>query len=152
MSNEEYVKEEDSSLPQSEKDAISEDIEKLKPSEVLKEKKEIAPEIKLGEKKEYSELTKEISASIREYITTYITLADTKAGFLLGITAGLLTTIYLYGPKIFEKALKSWTLLEFSTVIGSLLLIGSIYLSLLVVWPRIPTSKKKGFISWVHVE
>ncbi len=148
----EHVEERGSSISPSEEKAISEDIQKLTPLNVLKEKHETKKEeIKLSDKREFSEVAKEAVSSIRDYISTYITLADAKAGFILGIAAGLLATTYLNAPKIFKTNLKMWEIIDFLTFAGFLCLGAAIYFSLLVVWPRTLLSKKKGFCSWVHI-
>lgn len=103
------------------------------------------------EKKQLQTIIKEIVSPLRFYISSYISLADTKAGFLMGITVGLLTATYLHGPKIFETNLKDWKCVEIFTLIGFLCLVSSICFALFVVWPRTPTSEKEGFFSWIHV-
>lgn len=148
----ENIEEHGSSISPSEEKAISEDIQKLTPLNLLKEKPETKKEeIKLSDKREFSEVAKEAVSSIRDYISTYITLADAKAGFILGIAGGLLATTYLNGPQIFQINLKMWGIVDFLTFTGLLCLAAAIYFSLLVVWPRTPVSKKKGFCSWVHI-
>lgn len=150
--NEEIVKEEDKSIiSPSDEEAMSEDVQKLQSLDIFKKKAETKEEIKLGEKKDLSGIVKEILCSIRGSIDTYISLADAKAGFLLGIAAGLLTATYLYGPKIFTTSLNEWEIPEILSSIGILLLSSSICFSLLTVWPRMRTSKRKGLFSWVHV-
>ena len=134
-----------------EKKAISDDVQKLQPLSVFKTKAETKEEIKLGEKKDSSGIVKEILCSIRGSVDTYISLADAKAGFLLGISAGILTTTYLYGPKIFTTSFHEWKIPEILASIGILLLCSSICFSLFTVWPRMRNSKRKGLFSWVHV-
>jgi len=151
MKNEEYLKKDIASLTQSEKDAIFKDVKKIKSIDVFKKQDIAKAEIKLSKGKEYPEIAKEISASIRDYINKNISLADAKAGLLIGIITGFLTLTYLYGPKMFEKPIKNWSFPEIASFIGCVVLISSISFSLLVVWPRTLTSKKRGFISWVNV-
>lgn len=148
----ENIEECESSIVPSEEKAITEDMQKLTPLNLLKEKPDKKKEeIKLSDKREFPEIVKEAVSSIRDYISTYITLADAKAGFTLGIAGGLLATTYLNGSKIFQINLKMWGIVDFLTFAGLLCLAGAIYFSLLVVWPRTPVSKKKGFCSWVHI-
>ena len=149
--NEEYVKEDISQIQPSEKKAISEDVKKLKSVDILKEKNNTKAEIVVSEKKQYPDIIKEIPVFIRDYIINNIALGDSKAGILIGVVTGVLTVTYMYGPKIFEKSLKTWAFPEVTSFLGCLLLVISIYFSLRVVWPRTLTSKKEGLISWVHI-
>ena len=103
------------------------------------------------EKKQLQTVIKEIVSPLRVYISSNISIADTKASFLLGVTVGLLTFTYLYGPKIFETNLKDWKCTEVFTLIGCSCLVLGIFFTLFVVWPRMSTSKQKGLFSWVHV-
>jgi len=145
---EEYV----SSLSPSVEKAVSDDIQKLLSLEALKEKTEIKKEeVKFSDKRKPSEVAKKTVSSIRDYISTYIVLADTKAGFILGITAGILATTYINGPQIFKTSLKLWSIIEYLTFVGFMCLCVAICFSLVVVWPRTPVSKKRGFCSWVHI-
>lgn len=152
MENEkEKIEEYGQSISPSEEKAVSEDVQKLTPLDVLKEKPETKEEVKLGEKREFPEVAKEAASSIRDYISTYITLADAKAGFVLGIATGLLAATYLNSPKILKTSIMMWGFVDYITLSGFLCLGAAIYYSLTVVWPRTPTSKKKGFFSWVHI-
>ncbi len=149
---EEIVKKEDESIiSPSEEKAMSEDVQKLGSLSIFKRKAEAKEEIKLGEKKDSSGIVKEILPSIRGSIDTYISLADAKAGFLLGIAAGLLAVTYSYGPTIFTTSLNEWKTPEVLSSIGIFFLSLSICFSLFTVWPRMRTSKRKGLFSWVHV-
>jgi hypothetical protein len=103
------------------------------------------------EKRGLANVAKEIPSSIRDYINTYITLADAKAGFLLGIAMGLLATTYVNGPQIFKTNHKIWALSEISALVGSICLILAICFAVVVVFPKTPTSRKKGLFSWAHI-
>lgn len=94
---------------------------------------------------------KEVCVSIRDYISSYISLADTKAGILIGIYSALISLGIAKGPKIYEVAFKQWGMLEYVSLafLGSFVF--GIVLCLKVVWPKTSTSKKQGFVSWVHI-
>ncbi|MBN1384168.1 MAG: hypothetical protein JW983_04710 [Elusimicrobia bacterium] len=151
LENEEYVKEDIPQIQTSEKKIILEDVKKLNSADILKEKNDTKSEIIASEKKPYPDIIKGMSIFIRDYITNNISLGDSKAGIFIGAVTGVLTITYLHGPEMFKKSLKTWAFFEFTSFIGCLLLVISIYFSLRVVWPRTLTSKKKGLVSWVHI-
>lgn len=143
---------ETSSLESKATKEFQEDVDKLKPiDDLFKQKDTGTPEIKVSEEKKYSDIAKEIASSIREYISVYISLADAKAGILIGVDSGLLAAFYFHGPKLFQKSFNIWGVLDVISFLGYLFLVGGIYSALLVVWPRTSSVKQKGLISWIHV-
>jgi len=151
MNKDNYSKESALPLSSKDKEIITKDVQKLKPSSMLKETEIDKKGIELSKESKDSYIVKEISCSIRDYISSYIVLADSKAGIFIGVITGVLTSAYFHGPKIFETSIKAWSWLEMVAVLGYISLLGSAFSSLLVVWPRTRTTSKKGLISWVNI-
>lgn len=89
--------------------------------------------------------------SIRDYISGYISLADAKAGVLIGVYSGLLSLSVLKEIRNLQPPIGHWGSLEYLTVGSWMLLLVALVLLALVVWPRTITSRKQGFISWPHI-
>jgi hypothetical protein len=87
---------------------------------------------------------------IHDYLGEYARFADTKAAFA-GTVAGALIGC-LYGAGLFAALIKtpicSWRLATWLAVIAGLFLSLSILLAGRVVYPRLRTSAKPGFIFW----
>lgn len=149
MSAEEYPKQ--AGLPEAEKQVISDDFKKLKAAEVIKAEDATKAELKLSERATPSKLVQEIALPIRDYIGSYISLADAKAGVLIGISTGLLAATYLNAPKLSEIALRNWKLPEILTLLALFFLTLGIGLAVFVIWPRGLKDRGKGFFSWVNI-
>lgn len=128
--------------------SIDKDIEKLEPLSVSKPK-----EIKEGIQSANKESSDRSSmySSIRDYIGNYISLADAKAGILIGIFSGLLSFSFINRSDLFKIAINEWHLFDFLMLCGWVLFVLGIVCALFVIWPKTMTAKKQGFVSWVHI-
>jgi len=129
---------------------IEKDIDKLTPLG-LKEPSGEKGDIQSSVQKPIVNLLKEICPSIRDYVSNYIALADAKAGVLIGVFSALLSVGISKGDKIFTSPVNQWSVLDYCVLLDWSAFILGITFALLVVWPKTPTCKKKGFISWVHI-
>jgi len=129
---------------------IEQDIKKITPLNINKPKDSkdgVQSAINLSK----LESLKFVCSSIRDYIGSYISIADTKAGVLIGIYTGIISLIVTKGPRFFEIYYKKWSIIEFITFGSLIFFISGVIASLLVVWPKTSTSKKQGLVSWVHI-
>ena len=128
--------------------AVNRDIEKLAPLNVSKPK-----ETKEGIQSAHKESAdvSSIYSSIRDYIGSYISLADAKAGILIGIFSGLLSFSFINKSDLLKIAIKEWHLFDFFILGSWILFVLAIICALFVVWPKTLTNKKHGFVSWVHI-
>ena len=92
-----------------------------------------------------------IYSSIRDYIGNYISLADAKAGILIGIFSGLLSFSFINKSDLLKISIKEWHLFDFFLLGSWMSFILGIVCALFVVWPKTITNKKHGFVSWVHI-
>lgn len=129
---------------------IEKDIEKLTPLG-LKEPSSEKGDIQSSIQKPIINLLKEICPSIRDYVGNYISLADAKAGVLIGVFSALLSVGISKGSNILALPIKQWSVLDYFVLVDWAAFVLGIVFALFVVWPKIPTSKKKGFVSWVHI-
>lgn len=85
-----------------------------------------------------------------DYLGEYARFADTKAAFA-GTLAGALIGC-LYGAGLFTQLVKTaicdWTYASWLTLLAGAVLSVSIFLAGFVVYPRLKTSGKTGFIFW----
>ena len=83
-------------------------------------------------------------------LAEYARFADTKAAFA-GTLAGALVGC-LYGAGLFSALVQTsickWTFTSWMSFLSGLLLSASILLAGFVVYPRLKSSEKKGFIFW----
>jgi hypothetical protein len=88
-----------------------------------------------------------------DYLGDYARFADTKAAFA-GTLAGALVGC-LYGAGLFAQLVKTsipqWTWVMWITASAGLISCVAIFLSVLVVYPRLRRSKKIGFIFWESI-
>ncbi|MHB8139531.1 MAG: Pycsar system effector family protein [Smithellaceae bacterium] len=130
--------------------AIEEDIQKLAPLDLGKPSG--ANEgVQSFVQKPILNLLKEICPSIRDYVSGYISLADAKAGVLIGVFSGLLSLSIAKGNKILALPIQQWQIIDYLTFFDWMVFALGIMCSLFVVWPKTSTCKKRGFVSWVHI-
>lgn len=130
--------------------AIEKDIQKLAPLDLGKPSG--ANEgVQSSVQKPMLNLLKEICPSIRDYVSGYISLADAKAGVLIGVFSGLLSLSIAKGNKILALPIQQWQMIDYLTLFDWVVLALGIMCSLFVVWPKTSTCKKRGFVSWVHI-
>ncbi len=146
MDNQEDV----NKIPIDQGKAIEKDIQKLAPLD-LDKPSGTNEGVQSSAQKPILNFLKEICPSIRDYVSGYISLADAKAGVLIGVFSGLLSLSITKGNKILALPIQQWQLLDYLTFFDWVVLALGIICSLFVVWPKTSTCKKRGFVSWVHI-
>jgi hypothetical protein len=85
-----------------------------------------------------------------DYLGEYARFADTKAAFAATLAGALLGC--LYGAGLFAVLIRTpihaWTGTSWATFLAGLALCTSIFLAGLVVYPRLKSTTKTGFIFW----
>ncbi len=131
-------------------ETAAKEFEKLTPINLSKPD-EIKHGIQLAHQSSSSELLNHLSPSIRDYISHYISLADAKAGVLIGVYSGLLSLGVTQESDILKLAIQEWKTPEYFALLTWLLFLTAIVFALLVVWPKTSSSKDHGLVSWVHI-
>jgi hypothetical protein len=135
---------------QDQNEQIEKDVQKLPPLGMKQPTSENG-DIQSSAQKPISEILKEICPSMRDYIGSYISLADAKAGILIGVFSGLLSLAISKGSRILTVSISKWNFLDYLTFADWAFFVLAVSFAIFVVWPKMPTCSKKGFISWVHI-
>ncbi len=82
----------------------------------------------------------------------YIRFADAKAGIVLGVVGGILTSeVAKAGPRMNELPMGQWTFAEWGAFSSMVLLLLSALAAGLAIAPRSNRDRKRGFIFWSGV-
>jgi len=135
---------------QEQENATEKDIDKLAPLNVSKPK-QINEGIQSNAKESFLKESHDLYSSIRDYISSYISLADAKASVLIGVLTGILSFNFFNKAGMLQVSLKTWRLIEYLTFCSWIFFIIGIGCALYVVWPKTLTSKRRGLVSWVHI-
>jgi len=87
---------------------------------------------------------------VHRYTNEYIRFADTKAGFIAGVSAALVGSLVASSlfDSCFRSSLCQWSKLQWAGIIGLLMLSVSLALSIAAIRPRLWNSTSVGFIFW----
>ena len=101
---------------------------------------------------ETESLTQELLLDQREHIDRYISIADTKAGFLIGLLSAVMLGLYQSSARHpLRVPVNPWTATGFLFVIALVFLAAAVSLSMFVVRPRLINTAKKGLIPWLGI-
>jgi hypothetical protein len=87
---------------------------------------------------------------VHRYTNEYIRFADTKAGFIAGVSAALVGSLVASSlfDSCFRMSFNQWSKMQWTGVLGMLLLSVSLALSIAAIRPRLWNPTSVGFIFW----